>query len=225
MNLRLPTGVAAADVEPRPLGTAQRAIDDFTAAGGVVDYALVAVGDTVEDRLAHRAAAAICIQQADARAWAWLRARRSAGHGRDVPPPRDLDPDRAAVRRVATPEQFVGPYYDWKRRGLTPAWIGNASGSYRISPDDSDFVTHGYADAFSTPPYSIGVSLSDCNAWFRTINDGLFGGLSSDLQVLEWTTDWAEYFEPGLEWWGAFCWTVRRPGAATITAICAASTD
>lgn len=45
------------------------------------------------------------------------------------------------------------------------------------------------------------------------------------LVCMAWTTDWATYFEPGHEWWGAFCWTGYDPARATIAVLLAASTD
>lgn len=45
------------------------------------------------------------------------------------------------------------------------------------------------------------------------------------LRVVRWSTDWSNYFEPGHEWWGAFCWTLHDSRSGQITVIKAASTD
>lgn len=45
------------------------------------------------------------------------------------------------------------------------------------------------------------------------------------LRVVRWRTDWSNYFEPGHEWWGAFCWTLHDHRNGQITVIKAASTD
>ena len=43
---------------------------------------------------------------------------------------------------------------------------------------------------------------------FKRVNEALFPGGPDALDVFEWTTDWSDYFDDGLEWYGACCWSV-----------------
>ena len=43
------------------------------------------------------------------------------------------------------------------------------------------------------------------------------------LEVLSWGAHWSPYFEAGLEWWGAYCWTVHH--RQQVTVMVASSTD
>ncbi|MDF1666221.1 MAG: hypothetical protein P1V97_30975 [Planctomycetota bacterium] len=84
----------------------------------------------------------------------------------------------------------------------------------------------GIAYAFSYPPYGMGkTSNQDLNTLFHGICYVLFGGLSPELEILCWETNWSNYFEAGREWWGEYLWTVHRPGESTIAVIAGSSTD
>jgi hypothetical protein len=47
----------------------------------------------------------------------------------------------------------------------------------------------------------------------------------SHLRIHRWTMDWSNYFQPGLEWWGAFFWTVEDTKNGWVTVIGASTTD
>jgi len=60
---------------------------------------------------------------------------------------------------------------------------------------------------------------------FTEINNELFGGLSEDLEIYEWSTEWSNYFEEGNDWWGSYLWTVHNRETNTWVAIGASETD
>jgi hypothetical protein len=84
---------------------------------------------------------------------------------------------------------------------------------------------HGYAYAFSRPPYGLGLPNVETDALFHTLSHCLFGGLSEDLEIWRWETHWTNYFEAGREWWGEYLWTVHRPGSGRVVVIAGSSTD
>ena len=131
-----------------------------------------------------------------------------------------MDIDSATFQKI-TSEEFVGPFYDWSTEHLRPAWVGGVRQG--VQPDGP--ITHGYADAFADPPYTLRAPIERASEWFRAINVGTFGGLSHDLVVYRWSTDWSEYFEPGHEWWGSYCWTICQRGSPLVVCIGASSTD
>ena len=45
------------------------------------------------------------------------------------------------------------------------------------------------------------------------------------IKILEWSTDWSNFFDAGREWWGTFCWTIEDPLRKWTTAILASATD
>ena len=47
----------------------------------------------------------------------------------------------------------------------------------------------------------------------------------SHLRIHRWETNWSSYFRAGLEWWGAFFWTVEDVKNGWVTVIGAATTD
>jgi hypothetical protein len=60
---------------------------------------------------------------------------------------------------------------------------------------------------------------------FAQLLEHLLGGVADVGGIYSWSTDWADYFRPGLEWWGAHLWTVARKSRPHIVGIAASSTD
>jgi hypothetical protein len=212
--LHLPKGVAADDVHDAGFGEAEAAIEAFQAAGGVVRYSVVDVAATVPVETAHLVAAMSMIESRAAQ----IRTRG----GKLKSFKYSLEPARAASRQL-TVEEFLGPYYDREQRRLVECW-----GTGKSSAAGTNFLTHGYADAFSDTPYGLrDATVEQRSAWFNAINRALLGGLSDDIEIFGWSTDWSDFFTPGLEWWGAFCWTVRVPHITptTYVGIGASTTD
>ena len=78
-----------------------------------------------------------------------------------------------------------------------------------------------YRRAFLSPPYKITYTEKD----FNKVNAALFPNGTDDLAVYRWSTDWAEYFDDGNEWWGALCCTVYDKTLDRFVVIMASATD
>lgn len=83
----------------------------------------------------------------------------------------------------------------------------------------------GYKSAFFLPPYGLRDSADAQAALFTAINVEVFGSDMEQSEIFAWSTDWSNFFDAGRDWWGAFYWTVYRPGSNRMVAIGASSTD
>jgi hypothetical protein len=81
-----------------------------------------------------------------------------------------------------------------------------------------------YWYAFSSPPYPIRCVGESAEGLFRQVNELLFGNLS-DWSIRRWSTDWSDYFTYGLDWWGAFLWTLVRQDGELVVWVGASTTD
>ncbi|HEX6237785.1 MAG TPA: hypothetical protein VFZ68_11355 [Acidimicrobiales bacterium] len=135
----------------------------------------------------------------------------------------ETQPERMVGQRIDV-RTFLGRAFDWATRRIVSTWSEASTGA-RSKEAAGDFLTDGYAEVFSDPPYGIRANLDQVNAWFEAINRELLGGLDDDLVIWSWSTDWSTWFEDGREWWGAYLWTIEREGLPWITAIGASSTD
>ncbi len=86
-------------------------------------------------------------------------------------------------------------------------------------------ITDGYLYAFCEPPYSLQLAPNEAQRIFDTINAHLFGGFTDDLEIRRWSDNWSNFFEAGLEWWGAFWWTVHNHTKNQIVVLTASATD
>lgn len=86
-------------------------------------------------------------------------------------------------------------------------------------------MTDGYLWAFCEPPYSLQLAPDEAQRIFDTINAHLFTGFTDDLEIRRWSDDWSNYFEAGLEWWGAFWWTIHNRTKRQVVVIAASTTD
>lgn len=136
-------------------------------------------------------------------------------------------------RRISFAE-LLGEGYDLAQQARPIRALGNG-----VAHD----TFPGLATALLDPPYSLRVeptarpgSPAYTARQHQQLGELLRGYLAAVLHVaapadaeplvcLAWTTDWATYFEPGHEWWGAYCWTVYDPARTTIAVLLAASTD
>lgn len=107
------------------------------------------------------------------------------------------------------------------------------SGPYRWCDDDDpnnamwirDEMACAYAHAFVDPPYSVRAQPADLEVLFLAVDDMVLQRPGDDAEIWWWEGgDWADYFLPGLEWWGAWICTIRTtPGR--FVAIGASSSD
>ena len=92
-----------------------------------------------------------------------------------------------------------------------------------------------YVCAFLDPPHGNHVATDNAQGKgacrkadvddFRAVNAALFPEGTDELEVLEWTTDWSNYFDDGHEWWGASCWSIYDRRMKRYIVILASSTD
>lgn len=204
-----------------PLGAAEAALQAFKSAGGVVEHVLVQVTGELQDEERHRLAVIAGLSEI-ARRWEdWVSEKMAqTGEPRDRFRRIEVTPSLARGHRIDL-DTFVGRAYDHQTDCIVSLWTLAPGGS----AGGKSGKTQGYAEAFSDPPYSVQANLDQLNAWFESINRSLFGGLSSELRIWEWDTNWASWFEDGHEWWGSFCWTVQAPGSPLVTVIGASATD
>lgn len=143
-----------------------------------------------------------------------------ASHRRAACTAINADSSNATAERISI-QKFVGRGYDFERKRLLPHSWENGS------PPGSIFVTDAYAEAFENPPYSIPAGIEKLRVLFEGINRELFGGegLSDELEIMQWSTDWASFFEPGHEWWGSFLWTIKTAHRPWMVVIAASTTD
>ena len=128
-------------------------------------------------------------------------------------PRSSFDLARARSRAIDDTE-FLGPF--WDRVGHRVLWPGSAR---TISGLD------GYAYALALPPYGLRpATQEDVDTICARLVTGLFAGLR-DADIRAWSKDWSDYFDQGLEWWGAYLWTVRVPQRSWIVAAGASTTD
>ena len=84
----------------------------------------------------------------------------------------------------------------------------------------------GYKTAFFLPPYGLQNPQNRNTVLFDRLNERLFGNAQkNELVIYSWSNQCSGYFDAGLEWWGAFLWTIAHPDKKNITLIGASSSD
>ncbi|MDO4489201.1 MAG: hypothetical protein Q4B67_08975 [Eubacteriales bacterium] len=140
-----------------------------------------------------------------------------------VKEPWTYDLSRARASKFDANDLLFFPEAEWKiKSGKTTA--------YDKPYEDTDIP---YWFAFVEPPHGTspverdGVVLRDeyGREDFDRINEALFPNGTEELEVYKWSTDWSEYFEPGLEWWGAACWSIYDKTLGRYVVIMASATD
>lgn len=149
--------------------------------------------------------------------------------------------------RVITTEQFLGRYWDNRRkalilRGHSPRYQNSYFVAQDaevevniVSPDDDlpDEFGAGYVYAFTEPPYplcspkerALRLPKAQTIELFASAVEHFLPGLFQTGPVLyQWPGDWSRYFDAGNDWWGAFAWTYQR-ARGEITAVFASATD
>lgn len=133
--------------------------------------------------------------------------------------------------------EFLGEGYDLE--------LGDMSLHQYSQGGISTSVFSGFAHALLDPPYSIGIPVEGEFGSERYASSQKRGqkaflsrylarvcGIidlrpSPDTRFFQWPANWADYFAPGMEWWGSFCWSIHTPtpeGHKVIT-LYASATD
>lgn len=120
------------------------------------------------------------------------------------------------------PDELIGTRISfaefWGSDDVDPTPLGNRAWSV---PNVDGFKT-----AFFLPPYGLQKPQDHNIVLFDRLNGSLFGNApKNDLVVYSWSNQCSGYFDAGLEWWGAFLWTIARPDTTGITLIGASSSD
>lgn len=91
---------------------------------------------------------------------------------------------------------------------------------FEISNDNKeDRKSYGYL--FLNPPHGCSYNIKD----FEYINNLLFPKGFDNLEIFEWSTNWSNYFDDGLEWWGARCISIYDKNMNRFVVIGASATD
>jgi hypothetical protein len=170
----------------------------FERAGGVVDFVLIE--PTTQDgppELLHRSAAVFGLKVVDQRLQAYAQANASSEYPSSHFFRLTWQEDHAVGRPIDMAE-FLGP------------------------PTDSA-LAQGFVSALRHPPYA-DLSGAPFDPLFHSIVQGVLGPHDGPLSIYAWSTNWSNYFDAGLEWWGAHLWTVQRADGL-IAWIGASSTD
>lgn len=96
----------------------------------------------------------------------------------------------------------------------------NAKSFFEISTEDKE-KSKQYWYLFLNPPHGCNYSIKD----FEYINNILFPKGYDELEIFEWSTDWSNYFNDGLEWWGARCISIYDKKMNRFIVIGASATD
>jgi len=182
----------------------------YEKAGGVLHYVLVEVDTDLSGELLHRRAAVLGMAAIDVRIEEQFRSCAPNGQ---------LSESRFRVLWDETKARGeLIPFVEfWGTDDIEPQPI-SASASALPERD-------GYKPAFFHPPYPLGIGLTAAKALFKEINRLLLGEVPDQNEIYAWSTDWSNYFDDGLEWWGAFYWTIRPPGSQRLVVIGASATD
>lgn len=157
-----------------------------------------------------------------------------------------FDAAKMTSQRI-TPEQFLGPTYDFAQRKLiVEGDTDRNSMFYWDEPQETaehainiherqqviedglslyDQITRGYAEAFTDPVHGLQMTKGEKNAFFTDVNHTLFDNFNDELEILQWSTGWSSYFDPGHEWWGAYWWTVHNRTKNWVIVVAASGTD
>ena len=84
-----------------------------------------------------------------------------------------------------------------------------------------DLNDNSYYYFFKETPHGTSYNIND----FNKINNMLFPYGKDNLQIYEWSTDWSNYFDEGLEWWGARCVSIYDNNLNRFIVIGASATD
>lgn len=85
----------------------------------------------------------------------------------------------------------------------------------------SDGYKRPYWYLFLDPPHSTKYTIND----FIKTNDLLFPKGKDNLEIYDWNVEWSNYFDDGLEWWGAAAISIYDKSLDRYVIILASSTD
>lgn len=85
-----------------------------------------------------------------------------------------------------------------------------------------------FARAFAFPPYSLNARPSEIQSLFDEILDFLLPS-GAPHRILDWTSprlgEVSPWFNAGMDWWGAFLFSIHQPDRRRLIALAASTTD
>ena len=115
-----------------------------------------------------------------------------------------IDKDKMKYKEIGSNEFFQLPmYYEKERHNL------------------DDGYKRPYWYLFLDPPHTTKYTIED----FIKINNLLFPKGKDFLEIYDWNVDWTNYFDDGLEWWGAAAISIYDKLLDRYIIILASSTD
>lgn len=205
--------------EIRPTEPLLTLLKTFYKVGGQVHYVLIG-GNTPEEFVdpytLHKAAAVFTIEALA------TRYPQSPEKGPDS----RREPEKIRGTRI-TPAEFFAPGHIGIPLEKT-ATLPLEELALLETELDKNIFSHGelgqylsnYQFAFSYPPYHLhGLDEHAEERLFPAINYELFGDNWEALTIYNWSTDWADYFNEGHEWWGSFLWTVYSTQTKVLVGI------
>ena len=115
-----------------------------------------------------------------------------------------IDKDKMKYKKISSIELFQLPNNYEKERH-------NLSNGYKRP----------YWFLFLSPPHNTKYKIED----FIKINNLLFPMGKNHLEIYDWNVDWSNYFDDGLEWWGAAAISIYDKLLDRYVIILASSTD
>lgn len=115
-----------------------------------------------------------------------------------------IDKDKMKYKEISSAEFFKLPEnYDKEKNNL------------------GDGYKREYWYLFLNPPHTTKYNIED----FIKINNLLFPKGKDSLEIYDWNVEWSNYFDDGLEWWGAAAISIYDKLLDRYVVIFASSTD
>ena len=115
-----------------------------------------------------------------------------------------IDKDKMSYKEIESNELFQLPK-DYEKESKN---IGNG-------------YKRPYWFLFLDPPHKTNYKIED----FIKINNILFPKGKDNLEIYDWNVEWSNYFDDGLEWWGAAAISIYDKSLNRYVIILASSTD
>ena len=101
-------------------------------------------------------------------------------------------------------------------------YYGNVWYDAEWTPNDDNFgTTVPYWYAWMEPIHGRNNKPED----FRKVNEALFPNGTDELDIYEWSTDWADLFDDGHEWYGSCCWSIYDKSMDRYVVMLVSATD
>lgn len=218
------------EIQPeKPLATL---LKTFREVKGVIDYVLIGGISSEQDPQSyecHKKGAVFTVEAACTR----YRSREKGPASR-------REPDNIQGKLIY-PTDFFAPGYTWipiDEIATFPRLSEEQRAFYQASRNvqlyqGMGYYFHNYHYAFRYTPHGLAryedviqkLSEQEVEQLFSEINNALFGDEKEAVAIYSWSTDWADYFNEGHEWWGSFLWTVYSSQTNILVGIAASTSD